>query len=663
MRINLSWKVSLIVSLTIIAAMVVVGLVMYQSIGDVVREQVNEQIGLMSDYQWDTILDTFSDTERELARIAQDSNVRSLADLASNVTEEGMAEFLQRNILQATGSRLDRETLGWDLLHVLSITTLDGVTIGDSRYKEASIMDIMAGITDVSGTEYIGLKLSEEEYKNIPLGSTKEFAGQNYLIHSVPITRQGSSDAIGYLVGALEIEPIFASLSTQLGEYGSTVLLNNQGIILNHPDPSLIGSSTTDQWYLDHIILGAEMAEEMSEENYLTLRALADGDLFLGSNISVERMSAPVTAVANNMVRMFTIALIVIFLVVAFFVRGQLRPLNVFVNAFMRMESGDLNSRRLFTKRMEKRKDEIGSLVRAFISMEGNLNSIVDAVSRSSQETAASTEQLSASTEEAAASIQEVAAKASSLAHSANRINTSMGEFSKTVEDLNQSSQQMDQASTQVNTLAQEGLKLMEETENSMISLLDSSADAKGSVVNLNKATSEIESIVAVINDIAEQTNLLSLNASIEAARAGEHGRGFAVVADEVRTLADETRTSTENIAEIIKRLATQTNETTVQINKGATNVQNTKATFTEIVELIGDLANTIREVSSSISLLSASTDEILEETNTQALDGEEILAATEEQAAMTSENANLMTRLATMAGELQDLIRRFDSN
>lgn len=660
MRLNLTWKVSLIVSLTIILAMVVVGLAMYESVGDVVREQIDEQIALMGSYQWDAIADVFASAERELLRIAQESNVRSLADLAGNVAADGMEEFLGRNIVQATGTRLEREVTNWDLLQVLSIVTTNGITVADSRYKEASIMDIMAGIDTVSGREHVGVSLEAHEYAQIPLGSTRKWDGQNYVIHSVPITRQGSDQISGYLVAHLAITPLFASLATELGEYGSSVLINQQGIILNHSDPELIGTQGED-WYLEYINLGEAVAEQTEDGKYVTLTSLAEGDLFLASSMSLERLGEPVQAIARSMITMFSITLVVIFFAVALFVRIQLRPLGVFVSAFMQMESGDLNSRRLFSKRMEKRKDEIGSLVRAFVSMETNLKSIVEAVSRSTQETAASTQQLSASTQEASASIEEVAAKASSLAHSAHNINASMGEFAETVEQLHRNSQAMDTASLRVNALAQEGLQLMETTEGSMASLLDSSEDATGSVVNLNKAAGEIESIVAVINDIAEQTNLLSLNASIEAARAGEHGRGFAVVADEVRKLADETRTSTHNIVSIIEKLAKQTNETTAQINLGARNVKNTKETFTEIVQLISDLTQSIKEVSSSIAHLSSTTDQIVEETNQQALDGEEILAATEEQAAMTSENANLMGRLASMAAELQDLIARFD--
>jgi len=58
------------------------------------------------------------------------------------------------------------------------------------------------------------------------------------------------------------------------------------------------------------------------------------------------------------------------------------------------------------------------------------------------------------------------------------------------------------------------------------------------------------------ISSIASNTRLISINALIEAARAGEHGRTFAVVASEVRELADQSRSSAEEMDKSLNEIA-----------------------------------------------------------------------------------------------------------
>lgn len=76
----------------------------------------------------------------------------------------------------------------------------------------------------------------------------------------------------------------------------------------------------------------------------------------------------------------------------------------------------------------------------------------------------------------------------------------------------------------------------------------------------------ETDEVLELIKRVANQTNLLGLNAAIEAARVGEQGRGFGVVAEEIRKLANESADSIKRIDAILKAIQSGGSETANQM-------------------------------------------------------------------------------------------------
>jgi methyl-accepting chemotaxis protein len=125
----------------------------------------------------------------------------------------------------------------------------------------------------------------------------------------------------------------------------------------------------------------------------------------------------------------------------------------------------------------------------------------------------------------------------------------------------------------------------------------------------------KIGHVVGLISNIAGQTNLLALNATIEAARAGEGGKGFAVVASEVKSLANQTKSATDDIAAQIAQIQTATREAVsaisaigaiiAEVSSIATNiasaVEQQGAATAEIARSVQHTANATQEVTSNI--------------------------------------------------------------
>jgi len=162
----------------------------------------------------------------------------------------------------------------------------------------------------------------------------------------------------------------------------------------------------------------------------------------------------------------------------------------------------------------------------------------------------------------------------------------------------------------------------------------------------IEKSTTEIGTIISVIDGISFQTNLLALNAGVEAARAGEVGRGFAVVAGEVRALAQRSTEAAKDIRTLI-------GSSVEEVANGARLVRETGEALGRIIERINEVTDTANRISSDTLAQSGQLSEA-----TKLMGG--IDHNTQQNAAMVEESNAAARSLASEADNLTSMVKRF---
>lgn len=484
----------------------------------------------------------------------------------------------------------------------------------------------------------------------------------------------------GEIVGAAGIDILLTKIKEIMGAYklgdtGSFLLSDAEGMVIYYPDDSLIGKN------IDEIGLSQDIVDAIYNNKCEFMKYQFNGSQEYGYVSMVGNINWNVTSMlpawefnttlrnmAVMLISIFLVGMIAILIVVRVIATNMVKPLQKLNSAARQIAEGDLEVEVAMTSN-----DEIATLgdaisdtvhrLKAYILYieeiaqvlgmiaEGNLQfelkqdyagefAVLKSGLLQTQEKLKNTllhiNQVASQVAEGARQISQVAA---SLAASSTEQSNSVEKLDKSIKYATTLSEENKANADGASNSARTAGRFLEDGNRKM-------AELTRTIEEISESSNKISGIMKIIEDISSQTNLLSLNASIEAARAGEAGRGFAVVAGEVGSLANQTAGSLQETGKLITDIL-------ASIEKGTQVAGDTTRTMLSVLENARDASDRMAEISVAAGQEAKAMSEL-------SLEAEQITSVVEGNMAVSEESVAASEELASQAAVLKELVESF---
>lgn len=305
---------------------------------------------------------------------------------------------------------------------------------------------------------------------------------------------------------------------------------------------------------------------------------------------------------------------------------------------------------------IEEEKEKTTKLLENIMDISGKMIGNVEQASEKMERLGVSVTEIRNSMQEVSAGNNETAQSMQTQLESTGQIQSQIEKVKEASEDI---STKLMEAGEEIESSIQNIEQLAAQAEKS----IEASEVVEAKMRQLAENTAHMNEIVDMINSVANRTGMLALNASIESARAGEAGKGFAVVAGEITTLANQTKSATVDINNMIQAVTEELKAVESAVAIVSDNNRSHAETTREVTERFEKLSVSTRSVNEQARQMGQAVEELAAANEEIVGSVESVSGTTEEMSAYATQTYQACEENSMLVDEVSEIVRELNAH